>query len=85
MRPNAGRICQRTSQFRHGQVAVLINQFEQKGVMRIKLAFAERAPLGRGPCLTSPADRKTPKRPVAGESFKHNAAVRPLDPSSINC
>ena len=30
MRLNAGRICQRTSQLRHGHVAVLIDQFDQK-------------------------------------------------------
>jgi hypothetical protein len=63
VRPNAGRIYQRTGQFGHGHVAVLINQFDQKGAMRIKLAFAERATLRRGSGLPSPADRKTPTRP----------------------
>ncbi len=30
VRLNAGRVCQRTGQFRHGHIAVLFNQLNQK-------------------------------------------------------
>ena len=84
MRLYAGRIRQSTGQFGHGDVAVLINQFNQKGAMRIKLALATRATLGCGLGMPSLTDRNSPACPVAGESFKRNAAARPLNPSSIN-
>jgi hypothetical protein len=38
VRLNAGRIRQRTGQFGHSHVAVLVNQFDQKRAMRIELA-----------------------------------------------
>ena len=58
MRLNAGRICKRTSQFRHGHVAVLLNKFDEKTPMGIEFAFAARATLGRGPRPSSLPDRK---------------------------
>ncbi|MEY8827118.1 hypothetical protein AB9K34_01615 [Sedimentitalea sp. XS_ASV28] len=60
--------------------AVLINQFDQESALRIKLAFAARA------SLACPVRRiASPQRaPVEGESFKRNAAARPLNPSSTN-
>ena len=60
---NAGRIRQCTRQFWHGQIAILINQFNQKGAMRIKLTLAARAPLRRGSGLSSTTDRKPPTVP----------------------
>ena len=47
VRLNASRIRQRTGQFGHGHIAVLVNQFDQKGAMRIKLTLAARATLRR--------------------------------------
>jgi len=70
VRLSAGRICQRTGQFGHGQVAVLINQFDQKGAMRIKLALATRATLTRGSGLSSSPDRKSPTRPCGGRKLQ---------------
>jgi hypothetical protein len=47
VRLDTGRFRQRTGQFRHGHVTVLINQFDQKGAMRIELALAAKPPLRR--------------------------------------
>lgn len=66
MHLNACRIRRRTGRLWHGHITALINQFDQKGAIRIKFALAARATLRRGRGLSGALNRKAPTRPSGG-------------------
>lgn len=77
MRLNTGRIRQRTGEFGHGQVAVLINQVDQNRTMRLKPALPARATLRRGSGMSGLPDRKTPTRRCDGRKLQAQGCRAP--------
>ena len=63
-----------------GEVAILRDDFGKECAMWVELALALGTPARTRHRTTRSADHRAP---IAGESFKRNAAARPLKPSSI--
>lgn len=63
MRPHVCCIMQGGGEFRHRNVAVLFNDFDEKRLICGKFAFPPGTTLWCGPSAPSPPDRKAPSCP----------------------